>query len=91
MTDTERLAVRIAALENVTTATLALYLANSLNDPDLSKAKALLDALTSDGQDGLAKFPELVRQEGIAYLSALLNRVLQMIPALRGDDCAKPN
>jgi len=87
--DEERLIARFGALENVCVITLALCLANSRNDPDFSKAEALLAALERDGHAGMAHLSPEVQQEGRVYLSNLLRMVLRTIPALRGDDSGR--
>jgi hypothetical protein len=82
---------RLAALENLTVATLSLYFARGSSDSDRSKIKALLAAIKGVGESGLAHFPQEARDEGVAYLSSLLDQVLQIIPALRAENTGKLN
>ena len=80
-----QLAVRIAVLESFSVAALGIYLANWRTDPGVEKAKALVEALKHDVARDIADFPEEIRKDGEKYLSELALRVIETIPALRGD------
>jgi hypothetical protein len=75
---------RLTALEILSTGAFACLLASVGNDPDLSKSKAILDGLRVDAHQGLAHLPEQIQTEARAYLTDLVNRVLQNVTALRG-------
>ena len=75
---------RLAGLEILATGAFACLLASAGNDPDLSKSKAILDALQTDGNEGLSYLPAEVQGEARAYLTTLINQVLQNVVALRG-------
>lgn len=85
------LVARIAALEVISGSALTFLFASAGNDPDLSKAKALLDVIRHDGEKGFAHLPESIRNEANAYLSNLLSQVMSNLPALRGAHTQKSN
>jgi len=84
MQDRDQIIARLAALEVLAGAGIAVVLASAGNDPDLSKAKAILDALRTDGEAGIAHLPEPIRKEAESILGALVGRVLRMAASLRG-------
>jgi len=77
MTEIEaRLLAQVAATQSLAVAATGLLFAMSNNDPDLSKAKAVLQILEADQASGLAHLPEPVQDEAKAVLSDLCNRVI---------------
>jgi hypothetical protein len=81
----EGLIYRVAVLESISVAIMAIYLANARNDPDYSRAKALLDAIRSDAVRGIGFLPDDVRKEGEAYLDKLLEKLFASLPSMRGE------
>lgn len=75
---------RLAALEVLAGAGIAVVLASAGNDPDLSKAKAILDAIQIEGNAGLAHLPETIRKEAESILGGLLGRVMRTAASFRG-------
>ena len=79
---------QIAVLEVVNVVTLGLYLANTKNDPNFERARALLDfirdfALKKTAED--LPSPE-ARQAAARYTDSLLSQVLESVPHLRGSN-----
>jgi hypothetical protein len=74
----------LAGLEILASGCLTFLLASAGNDPDLSKAKAILSTLKAEGSDGLRDLPEYIQAEARTYLTTLINQILQNLVALRG-------
>jgi hypothetical protein len=75
---------RLAALEILAGSAFTFMLASAGNDPDMSKAKAILNVIKSDADSALAHLPENIRTEAKAYLSNIIDIVLTNLTALRG-------
>jgi hypothetical protein len=75
---------RLAGLEVLAASCFTFLLASSGHDPDLSKAKAILDVVKSEAESGLAHLPEKIGTEAKAYLSDVIDKVLTNLTALRG-------
>jgi hypothetical protein len=74
--------VRIAVLEGMCGAVLALYLANTRNDPTGDLAKALIAALRKDIIEGVAHLPPHMKAEAEVYLDNALGPVTARLPGL---------
>ena len=75
---------RLTALEVLSASCFTFLLASAGNDPDLSKAKAILNALNTDADEGLKHLPEGTQAEAKAYLASITSNILQNVQALRG-------
>jgi len=81
----DELTGRMLVLEVIAMASLGLYLANSKNDPDMGKARALLDFLRKMIADKAIELKESQRPEALRYSDDLLSQVLENLKALRGN------
>ena len=75
---------RLAALETLAGSCLTFLLASAGNDPDLSKAKAILDVINAEADQGMKHLPAKIHDEAKTYLTNITNQVLQNVKALRG-------
>lgn len=75
---------RLAALETLSASCFTFLLASSGNDPDLSKAKAILEVVKQEADKGLADLPPITRGEAKRYLAGLIENILQNVTKLRG-------
>lgn len=83
--DNDELAGRMIALEAFTMTALALYLTNARNDPDYSKAGALLEQLR-DTATGLASDqPPTVRNACQEHADGLIATLRQNLRVMRGE------
>jgi hypothetical protein len=83
MTEDE-VSARLIVLEVFAMTGIALYLANSRNDPDHSKAKALLDHMKQTVQD--SRFQSSGEKvTATRYAAELADQVLQNLRALHGE------
>lgn len=80
---------RLAALETLTGSCLTFLLASAGNDPDLSKAKAILDVINAEADQGMGHLPATIQNEAKTYLTNITNQVLQNVKALRGMPASK--
>jgi len=78
----DNVVARIAVLEGMCGATLALYLANARNDPTGELAMALVTALRNDIIAGVAHLPAHMKAEAEKYLDNLLSQVTAKLPGL---------
>lgn len=78
-----QITARLAVLECLTSATLALYIANSRNDPTFELAHAMLNAIRFDAIQGMTALSSEVQNEGREYLDSLIERITKSIPILR--------
>ena len=85
MTDNE-IAGRLLALEIISTTALGLYLANSRNDPDYSKANALLDFLRDSAAHSSAPVSADVKSEAAKYTAQLVSILASNLKSMRGED-----
>jgi hypothetical protein len=80
----DEVSARLIVLEVFGMTTLGIYLANDRNDPDYSKAKALLDYLKQTVQS--SRFESAAEQSAATrYAEELAAQVLQNLRALRGE------
>jgi hypothetical protein len=79
---------RLAALEILAGSCLTFLLASAGNDPELSKAKAILDTINSEANSGLAHLPPNVQAEAKTYLTNVTGNVMKN-KALRGMSATK--
>jgi len=84
MNERDAIIARLAALEVLTGSCFTFLLASAGNDPDLSKAKAILDVVRQTGEEGLSHLPDELRKEALAVLSHQINQVMTNLAALRG-------
>ena len=80
----EEMLGRMLVLEVIATTSLGLYLANSRNDPDMSKARDLLDFMR---QMITSKSSDLSKSGANAanrYADELLSQALENLPRMRG-------
>lgn len=75
---------RLTALEILSASCFTFLLASAGDDPDLSKAKAILNALKADVDQGLKHLPEDTQAEAKTYLANITCNILQNVRALRG-------
>ncbi len=76
---------RLLVLEIISTTALGLYLANSRNDADHSKAYALLDFLRQSVTDSTAPVPSDVKTEATRYTEYLVSMLATNLRNLRGE------
>lgn len=74
---------RLAAYEVLAAGALTFVLAAGGPDPDLSKAKAVLDVLLMQADQGLAHLPEEAQREARSILASVVDQVMKNLPALR--------
>lgn len=86
----DQIAGRLLALEIVSTTALGLYLANSRNDPDYSKAFALLDFLRQSVAHSAAPVPPDVKIEAARYTEHLVSILASNLQKMRGE-VGQPN
>lgn len=84
MTNIE-IAGRLLALEIISTTALALYLANSRNDPDYSKANALLDFLRESVAHSAAPVSADIKSEATKYTEQLVALLASNLKTMRGE------
>ena len=84
MTDDE-ISGRLVALEILATMSLGLYLANTRNDPDYSKARAILDHMKAAIRNQAQVLPAAAQMAAQQYGDHLLGTVLENLRALRGE------
>lgn len=75
---------RLLALEVLTMTALGLYLANARNDPDASRATALLDFLRQQIAQESRRLVPAAQRAAIQEGDRLLALVAQSLPALHG-------
>ena len=75
---------RLVTLEVLAMTTLGLYLANSKNDPDFSKAKAMLDHLKASVHTQAQSLPPAAQRAAQKYADHLLGLVSENLRQLRG-------
>ena len=76
---------RLVTLEVLAMTTLGLYLANSKNDPDFSKAKAMLDHLKASVHTQAQSLPPAAQRAAQKYADHLLGLVSENLRQLRGE------
>ena len=81
----DELAGQIAAVEVIAMMALGMYFANSRNDPDYSKAGALIEHMRHSIAQKAASLPLAARAHAVGHGNALLDTVSQNLPALRGE------
>lgn len=81
----DEIAGRLHTLEHFAMAALGLYLANSRNDPDYSKATALLDYLRSSAVASSAKLSPGAQQAVKDYADHLVSELRANVRTLRGE------
>ncbi len=79
----DELAGRIVVLEIISMTTLGLYLANSANDPDFSRARALFASLRLTISERALTLPETEQAEAVAYADELLSQAFENLKNLR--------
>jgi hypothetical protein len=84
MTDDE-ISGRLVALEILAMMSLGLYLANTRNDPDYSKARALLDHMKAAIRNQAQVLPPAAQMAAQQYGNQLLGTVLENLRVLRGE------
>ncbi|RTE92750.1 hypothetical protein [Bradyrhizobium sp. LVM 105] len=84
MNNEDAIIARLAGLEAMACGCFTFLLASAGNDPDASKAKAILDVLRADADRGMAHLPDHIQAEAKAYLTTLTKQVLENLRALRG-------
>ncbi len=84
MNNEDAIIARLAGLEAMACGCFTFLLASAGNDPDLSKAKAILDVLRAEADQGMSHLPDHIQTEAKAYLATLTMQVLQNLTALRG-------
>ena len=85
----DAIVARLAGLETLAAGCLTFLLASAGNDPDLSKAKGILDTLKAEADQGLKHLPAHIQAESKAYLANITNQILTNVSALRGMPAAK--
>ena len=65
---------RLAGLETLVAGCLAFLLDSAGNDPDLSKAKAILDALNVEADRGFEHLPAKIQAEAKFYVASVTKR-----------------
>jgi hypothetical protein len=83
--DASRTEAHITVLETISMMALGLYLSNSRNDPDYSKASGLLEMMKAEIQNTVKARPRLVREEATEYAEHLLGELRKNLRALRGE------
>lgn len=81
----DEIAARLLVLEAISSTALALYLANSRNDPDYSKAHALLGAIRQSIAQLATTSPPAAQMIAQQYGDHVLGMVEENLRALRGE------
>jgi hypothetical protein len=76
---------RLIVLETFVMTTLGLYLANSKNDPDYSKATAMIDYLRAASVSNASAAGDAVHKTAHAYADYLASMVAANLRQLRGE------
>ena len=76
---------RLIVLEAFVMMSLGLYLANSKNDPDYSKAAALLDHLRQTSTSIAATYPLAVQEAARKYSDDLTTVLAENLRQIRGE------
>jgi hypothetical protein len=82
---TAEIEARLLALEIISTTALGLYLANSRNDPDYSKAFSLLDFLRQSVAHSAAPVPPDVKIEAAKYMEEVVSILASNLRNMRGE------
>jgi hypothetical protein len=83
--DDDELAGRLCAVEVIAMMAMGMYLANAKNDPDYSKAGAIIEVLRRAVVDQLPDLPEGARPYALAYSGELLDTLSRNLRTLRGE------
>ena len=81
----DEVAARLVVLEVFTMMSLGMYMANASNDPDYSKAVALLDHLVAASDHQSQILPESARPAARMYARQLRDILAENIRAMRGE------
>lgn len=82
----DEISARLIVLETFAMSALGLYLANSRNDPDYSKAAALIDYLKQSAISNSAATDPSVQNATQQYAEHLTSILMNSIRNLRGED-----
>jgi hypothetical protein len=81
----EEITGRLVVLEVLSMTTLGLYLANSRNDPDYSKARALLDHIKQTIAGQVQMLPPSAQAAAAKYADHLVETLLANLRQLHGE------
>jgi len=81
----DEIAGRLVVLETFVMTSLGLYLANARNDPDYSKAEALLDHLRSTASTLASSLPIAAKLSAEGYADQLILTLTENLRAMRGE------
>ena len=81
----EQVAGRIAVIETLSITALGLYLANSSNDPDYSKANFLLDWLQRSISERVANLNLDAKIDAEQYAGEVITTLRSQLRVLRGE------
>jgi hypothetical protein len=81
----DEIAGRLVVLEAFSMTALGLYLANARNDPDFSKAAALLDHLKGTASSLAAGLPPTAKSAAETYADHLISVLTENLRSMRGE------